>query len=201
MPMIARRSFLTGLSILAAPAIIRTPGLLMPVKAQPAGTCRSDRNGFTLTLISRTMATMQTGTQKPIAYCASATKTELKSRLGQLPSTYRHSRVSRPRLISAHPSVVGIRRRPDELDTLLLSRSAQAHREIPEGISRVARLIMQREPAELPGRLVGVIAIPAQGIQAISALDLIEPQFGKIVRAALMPSATPNRGRTVTRSG
>lgn len=32
--MIARRNFLLGL--IAAPAVIRTPGLLMPVKAQPA---------------------------------------------------------------------------------------------------------------------------------------------------------------------
>lgn len=30
---IARRSFLTGLAVLAMPAVIRTPGLLMPVKS------------------------------------------------------------------------------------------------------------------------------------------------------------------------
>ena len=35
--MLARRGFLGGLgALLAAPAIIRTPGLLMPVKAVPA---------------------------------------------------------------------------------------------------------------------------------------------------------------------
>jgi hypothetical protein len=40
MPLTSRRSFLTGLgALIASPAVIRTPGLLMPVRAlvKPAG--------------------------------------------------------------------------------------------------------------------------------------------------------------------
>lgn len=47
-PRLSRRGFISGL--LAAPAVITTPGLLMPVRAWPQSVVTLDMSDFTITL-------------------------------------------------------------------------------------------------------------------------------------------------------